>query len=221
MTPSAQPAAAVRPGPLPLPLPGTVVTVRLPGGRSTVTEVLGDDGTLLLLEPPLLDLPVAVDTRVELGWDDQGPRSLVAHLESAASEDAWTLRPGDPSSRAPEQRREYFRVLDDQPVLVTRVGLGEGLARPGRLRDLSEGGLRVRLDGAASVDLERSEVLEVQVPFAHGTERLRAEVVHVDCTATGVEAGLRFTRLTPVASRRLRSHVVTLQRRQVRSSAGR
>ena len=207
------------------PFAGAEVALRLPDDSLAVTRVLGDDGTLLLLEPPDVPVPLA-GTRVRLWWARQEQdHLLVAHVEEEPGRgEPWTLRPGERAPDAP-QRRGHFRVDDVVPVtlqLLDVLGQPQGAPRTAVTRNVSESGVGVRLPLEQAAGVEPGCVVSLVLQLPGKPESLRGRVVHVRAPhATHVEVGVMFLTPDRGATDRLRRHVFAVQRRELRKERAR
>jgi c-di-GMP-binding flagellar brake protein YcgR len=115
------------------------------------------------------------------------------------------------AGRATTQRRAHYRADDDQPVLVL---LGSDATVVVRLTDLSESGVRLRVDAERALLLPLDQEVDLVVSLPDSNEQLRGRVVHRDPPGAqdSVVVGLAFVDQDRASADRIRRHVFAVQR---------
>ena len=123
-------------------------------------------------------------------------------------------------AREVNQRRAHYRAGDDQPVLVQ---LGSDVTFVVRLTDLSESGVRLRLDAGQALLLPLDQEVDLVVSLPESNEQLRARVVHRDPPGAqgSVVVGLAFVDQDRASADRVRRHVFAVQRELLARRRGR
>jgi c-di-GMP-binding flagellar brake protein YcgR len=124
------------------------------------------------------------------------------------------------AGRAITQRRAHYRAGDDQPVLVQ---LGSDSTFVARLTDLSESGVRLRLDADRALLLPLGQEVDLVVSLPESNEQLRGRVVHRDPPGVqgSVVVGLAFVDQDRASADRIRRHVFAVQRELLARRRGR
>ena len=115
------------------------------------------------------------------------------------------------TARPVTQRRAHYRADDDQPVLVQ---LRPGASFVARLSDLSESGLRLRLQADRALLLPLGAEVDLVLSLPETNEELHARVVHRDPPGArgSVIVGLAFVDQDRASADRIRRHVFAVQR---------
>jgi hypothetical protein len=184
------------------PQPGRSAALVWADGRTTVRVADQADGTLVGTVSTRTALP-SPGTPIQLEWSDD--RGLYRRDASVAAvvRGAVQLESGGPTDHI--QRRNFFRA---QTALGATVAV-HGTQTPAVAVDLSEGGMRLRVDGATDA-LASSVVTSVVVDdgepaVIHGT------VVRQQQRATNTELGIAFDELPEPVGEQIRRAVFNAQ----------
>jgi hypothetical protein len=183
----------------------------------TIVEDVGE-GEILLGAP--LDLaedqaPVAGD-RLQILWEDQsGPHTLACSFGAVVPRELphWRVHP-DGAAKS-DQRRRHVRAGTEGGITVVR----DQALHPATLLDVSEGGLRCRLQDADAV-AGVGDLVSCVLPIGTRELDLRGRVVQVHLDLGGPRVlAVNFLDLTLQQADELRRHVFAEQARARARSA--
>ncbi len=148
--------------------------------------------------------------------------------QPASPPPAEPARVSGTAGSARSQRRAHYRACDDQPVLVQLLPdpgtlpplAGAPLLPPSfvsRLTDLSESGLRLRVEAEWSLLFPLDREVDLVLSLPDSNEHLRGRVVHRDPPGArgSVVVGLVFIDHDRASADRIRRHVFDVQRQML------
>lgn len=198
------------------PEPSAAADIALITRGVTVTANVAESGSEVLVLCPAAGAPGAVTLKegdlVEVYWAGESEeRSLPARVAAVDEGDVprWHLTVTGPTRRS--QRRKAVRVAVDLPVTMPWAG---GLAA-GLTEDLSEAGLRARVDGwGVAPDPGTRIRLDVTLDAAEGALDVAGEVVRLQVRGAQWLLSVRFLDLTERDEDRLRRRVFAAMREE-------